>query len=305
MVFDQWLQAKVAVGQLSELLRTPTTTPAAPSPIDPGRLRGHIRFEGVRFAYASTGLTAMEDLDLDVQPGEVVALVGTTGAGKSTLVKLVARFYDPTEGRVLIDGMPLDQLDLPAYRHQIGYVPQEPFLFSGTIRSNIAYGRPDASDLDVERAARAVGAHEFVATLPHGYHTPISEQGGSLSAGQRQLLSLARAQLVDPVILLLDEATANLDLATEARVQAAMGLVARGRTTLLIAHRLQTARAAQRILVVEEGRVVEDGSHEDLLRAEGRYAELWSAFLVSHAPEPASASGASMTSVHVDRESAA
>jgi ATP-binding cassette subfamily B protein len=305
MVFDQWLQAKVAVGQLSELLRTPTTTPAALSPIDPGRLRGHIRFEGVRFAYASTGLTAMEDLDLDVQPGEVVALVGTTGAGKSTLVKLVARFYDPTEGRVLIDGMPLDQLDLPAYRHQIGYVPQEPFLFSGTIRSNIAYGKPDASDLDVERAARAVGAHEFVASLPHGYHTPISEQGGSLSAGQRQLLSLARAQLVDPVILLLDEATANLDLATEARVQAAMGLVARGRTTLLIAHRLQTARAAQRILVVEEGRVVEDGSHEELLGAEGRYAELWSAFLVSHAPEPASASGASMTSVHADRESAA
>jgi len=298
MVFDQWLQAKVAVSQLSELLRTPTTTPAAPNPIDPGRLRGHIRLEGVRFAYASTGLTAMHDLDLDVRPGEVVALVGTTGAGKSTLVKLVARFYDPTEGRVFIDGMPLDQLDLPAYRHQLGYVPQEPFLFSGTIRSNIAYGNPDASDLEVERAARAVGAHEFVASLPHGYHTPISEQGGSLSAGQRQLLSLARAQLVDPVILLLDEATANLDLATEARVQAAMGLVARGRTTLLIAHRLQTARAAQRILVVEEGRVVEDGSHEDLLHQEGRYAELWSAFLVSHAPDTPAGPGAMATAVH-------
>jgi ABC-type multidrug transport system fused ATPase/permease subunit len=284
MVFDQWLQAKVAVTQLRELLQTPTTTREVQNPIVPGRLQGHLSFEGVRFAYASTGLTAMHTLDLDIAPGEVVALVGTTGAGKSTLIKLVARFYDPTEGRVLVDGLPLDQLDLAAYRHQLGFVPQEPFLFSGTIRSNIAYGRPDASDLEVERAARAVGAHDFVCSLAQGYHTPISEQGGSLSAGQRQLISLARAQLVDPAILLLDEATANLDLATEARVQAAMGLVAKGRTTLLIAHRLQTARAAQRILVVEDGRVVEDGSHEDLLELDGRYAELWSAFLVASAP---------------------
>jgi ABC-type multidrug transport system fused ATPase/permease subunit len=290
LVFDQWLQAKVAVAQLRQLLQTPTTTPPAADPITPGRLHGHIRLEGVRFAYASTGLTAMEHLDLEIPAGQVVALVGTTGAGKSTLVKLVARFYDPTEGRILIDGMPLDQLDLAAYRHQLGFVPQEPFLFSGTIRSNIAYGRPEASDLDVERAARAVGAHDFVASLPLGYHTPISEQGGSLSAGQRQLLSLARAQLVDPAILLLDEATANLDLATESKVQKAMGLVARGRTTLLIAHRLQTARAAQRILVVEHGRVVEDGSHDELLHSEGRYAELWSAFLVSSRPTSSSRS---------------
>jgi len=157
-------------------------------------------------------------------------------------------------------------------------VPQEPFLFSGTIRTNIAYGREEASDLEVERAARAVGAHDFIASLPLGYHTPVSEEGRSMSAGQRQLLGLARAHLVDPAILLLDEATANLDLATEARVQQAMGLVARGRTTLLIAHRLQTARAAQRILVLEEGRVVEDGSHEELLESGGRYSELWSAF---------------------------
>ncbi len=277
-VFDQWLQAKVAVTQLTELLRTPTATPQARDPMAPGRLTGHICFRDVEFAYPSTRLVALHTMDLDIPAGQVVALVGTTGAGKSTIVKLVARFYDPSAGEVRVDGMPLHELDLPAYRHQLGYVPQEPFLFSGTIRSNIAYGRHDASDLEVERAARAVGAHDFVVRLPFGYHTPVSEEGRSMSAGQRQLLGLARAHLVDPAILLLDEATANLDLATEARVQAAMGLVARGRTTLLIAHRLQTARAAQRILVIDEGRVVEDGSHEDLLELGGRYAELWEAF---------------------------
>jgi ATP-binding cassette subfamily B protein len=204
--------------------------------------------------------------------------VGTTGAGKSTFVKLAARFYDPTAGRVLIDGTPVVDLDLHAFRHQLGYVPQEPFLFSGTIRSNIAYGRPDASDLEVERAARAVGAHEFVASLPEGYLTPVTEGGRSMSAGQRQLLCLARAHIVDPAILILDEATSNLDLATEAQVQAAMRRVSSGRTTLLIAHRLQTARSSSRIAVVEEGLIVEEGSHDELVAAGGRYAELWEAF---------------------------
>jgi ABC-type multidrug transport system fused ATPase/permease subunit len=275
-VFDQWSQARVAVTQLSQLLRTPTATPAAVDAVAPGRLAGHLRFEGVRFAYASTGLVAIDDVNVDIPAGQVVALVGTTGAGKSTLVKLVARFYDPSAGVVLVDGIPLRELELGAYRHQLGFVPQEPFLFSGTIRTNINYGSPHASDLDVERAARAVGAHDFIASLPDGYHTVVTEQGRSLSAGQRQLLCLARAHLVDPAIMLLDEATSNLDLATEAQVQRAMSLVARGRTTLLIAHRLQTARAAQRILVVEGGRIVEDGSHHELLSNRGRYHELWS-----------------------------
>lgn len=281
MVFDQWLQAKVAVGQLSELLETESGTPDAGHQVRPGRLEGRITLDHVTFAYPSTGLVAMDDLSLEIPAGQVVALVGTTGAGKSTLVKLVARFYDPTAGTLRIDGTPIQELDLAAYRHQLGFVPQEPFLFSGTIRSNIAYGNPDATDLQVERAARAVGAHAFIAELPLGYHTPVSEQGRSLSAGQRQLLSLARALLVDPAILLLDEATANLDLATEARVQKAMGLVASGRTTILIAHRLQTARASQRILVVDNGLVVEDGSHEELLALGGRYADLWSAMVSS------------------------
>jgi ATP-binding cassette subfamily B protein len=215
-----------------------------------------------------------------------VALVGETGAGKSTLVKLVARFYDPTEGRILVDGRPLPELDLGTYRRQLGYVPQEPFLFSGTIRDNIAYGRPDASDARVEEAARAVGAHPFIARLLGGYLHPVTERGRSLSAGQRQLIALARAWLVDPAILLLDEATATLDLATEARVVQAMGLLSTGRTTLLIAHRLQTARSADRIVVVDGGRVVESGRHDDLVAGGGRYAELWAAFAGSEPVAP-------------------
>ena len=282
-VFDQWMQAQVAATQLRELLQTPSATPQAEHPLTPSRLRGEIGLDHVTFAYESTGLVAMDDVSLSIPPGQVVALVGTTGAGKSTLMKLVARFYDATSGTVAIDGTPIRDLDLPAYRHQLGFVPQEPFLFSGTIRSNIAYGRPEASDLEVERAAREVGAHEFIGTLPQGYHTPVSEQGKSLSAGERQLLSLARALLVNPAILLLDEATANLDLATEARVQRAMGLVASGRTTILIAHRLNTAQAAHRILVVDNGVIVEDGSHAELMALDGRYASLWAAV----AAEPA------------------
>lgn len=276
-VFDQWLQARVALVQLRELLATPSGTPAAKTGVRPDRLAGRIQLDHVTFAYESTGLVAMDDVSLVIPPGQTVALVGTTGAGKSTLVKLIARFYDATSGTVLIDGLPIKELDMAAYRRQLGYVPQEPFLFSGTIRSNIAYGNPDAPDLLVERAARAVGAHAFIAELPYGYHTPVSEQGRSLSAGQRQLLGLARALLVDPRILLLDEATANLDLATEAQVQRAMGQVSRGRTTIVIAHRLQTARVAQRVLVVDNGLIVEDGSHDELLALGGRYAGLWSA----------------------------
>ncbi len=281
-VFDQWLQAGVALTQLRELLRTPSATPAAASGARRERLEGRIQLEHVTFVYPSTGLVAMNDVSLEIPAGQTVALVGTTGAGKSTLVKLIARFYDPTSGTVLIDGLPLRELDLVAYRRQLGYVPQEPFLFSGTIRSNIAYGNPEAPDLLVEQAARAVGAHAFIAELPLGYHTPVSEQGGSLSAGQRQLLGLARALLVDPRILLLDEATANLDLATEAQVQRAMTQVSRGRTTIVIAHRLQTARAAQRVLVVDNGLIVEDGTHEQLLALGGRYAALWSANTEHH-----------------------
>ena len=274
-VLDQWQQAVASLAKINELMLTPVTTPDAEDPVVPEHMPGAIRFDNVHFSYPGAPREILHGIDLDIAPGETVALVGETGAGKSTLVKMVARFYDVDAGQVLIDGTPVTDLDLRAFRRRLGYVPQEPFLFSGTIRDNIAYGRPDASDAEVEEAARAVGAHDFVAQLTGGYLHSVSERGRSMSAGQRQLICLARALLVDPAILLLDEATANLDLSTEARVQRAMGFVSHGRTTLLIAHRLQTARTADRIVVVDDGQVVEAGSHDELLAAGGFYADLW------------------------------
>jgi ATP-binding cassette subfamily B protein len=279
-VFDQWQQAAASLEKIDELMGTPVATPLPEQPVAPDALTGEIRFADVHFSYPGVGQEVLKGIDLEIPAGETVALVGETGAGKSTIVKLVARFYDVTGGAVLLDGTPVTELDLGAYRRRLGYVPQEPFLFSGTIRDNIAYGRPDASDFEVERAARAVGAHDFVAQLPGGYLHPVTERGRSMSAGERQLICLARALLVDPVILILDEATANLDLATESRVQHAMGLVSHGRTTLLIAHRLQTARAADRIVVVHDGRIVEQGTHDELVALAGRYSEFWESFAV-------------------------
>jgi ATP-binding cassette subfamily B protein len=277
-VFDTWQQARASMHKIDELMAIPSGTPLSEHPVAPGRVEGAIRFEDVRFRYPGAPHEALRGVSLDVRAGETVALVGETGAGKSTVIKLVARFYDVTGGRVLIDGKPLVDLDLGAYRRRLGYVPQEAFLFSGTIRDNIAYGRPAATDAEVEAAARAVGAHDFIAGLPGGYLHPVAERGRSMSSGQRHLISLARARLVDPSILLLDEATSNLDLATEAKVQRAMGVVATGRTTLIIAHRLQTAMGADRIVVLDDGMVAEVGTHDDLLRRGGRYAERWQAF---------------------------
>ncbi|MCN9239359.1 ABC transporter ATP-binding protein/permease [Streptomyces sp. RY43-2] len=282
-VFDGYQQATVSLGRIQELLREPTGTQAAKEPLPVASVRGEIAFEDVGFAYGDDE-EALTGVDLRIPAGQTVAFVGETGAGKSTLVKLVARFYDPTRGRVLVDGSDIRSLDLTSYRHRLGVVPQEAYLFPGTVRDAIAYGRPDASDAAVEAAARAVGAHEMIAGLEGGYLHEVAERGRNLSAGQRQLIALARAELVDPDILLLDEATAALDLATEAQVNQATDRLAGRRTTLVVAHRLTTAARADRVVVMDHGRVAEDGTHEELLARNGRYARLWRTFV--GAPEP-------------------
>jgi ATP-binding cassette subfamily B protein len=278
-VFDSYQQAAVGLRRIAELLRLPTSTPPASTPVPvPRRLNGRIEFDGVRFAYDPDTDEALAGIDVRIDPGETVAVVGQTGAGKSTLVKLVARFYDPTTGAVRVDGTDLRDYDLAAYRQRLGVVPQEAYLFSGTVRDTIAYGRPGSSDAEIFAAAQAVGADRMIAALDGGYDHRIDERGRNLSSGQRQLLALARAQLVDPDILLLDEATAALDLATEQAVLRATDALTRRRTTLVVAHRLTTAAKADRIVVLDRGRVVEVGPHTQLVDADGLYARMWQAF---------------------------
>ncbi|WP_455711535.1 ABC transporter ATP-binding protein [Streptomyces luteogriseus] len=274
-VFDGYQQASVGLSRILDLFGTPTGTPRASQPLPVTQLKGAIDFEDVRFRYPGATRDAVDGVRLSIPVGRTVALVGETGAGKSTLVKLVGRFYDVTAGAVRVDGYDLRTLELGDYRRRLGIVPQEPHLTGGTVYDAIAYGRPGAAEGEVEAAARAVGAHELLSRLPGGYRHPVGEGGRTLSAGQRQLIALARAQLILPDVLLLDEATSALDPVTEAAVSDAVARLTEGRTSLIVAHRLTTAARADYIVVLADGAIAEEGTHTDLLARNGPYARLW------------------------------
>ena len=276
-LYTTYQAGMAALDKVFELLDEEPEVQDRPGALELPSVRGEIRFEGVSFAYGGAESTewALRDVDLTVPPGMTVALVGATGAGKSTLAKLVARFYDPTRGRVLVDGHDLRDVTEQSLRSQLGIVPQEGFLFSGTVADNIGFGRPGATRQDVEAAAAAIGADEFIDSLPEGYETQVGERGGHLSAGQRQLVAFARAAAADPRILILDEATSNVDVHTEGRIERGLRRLLAGRSAIVIAHRLSTIRGAGRIAVIEHGRVVEQGDHDDLIEAGGAYARLY------------------------------
>jgi ATP-binding cassette subfamily B protein len=277
MFYNSYQSAAAALEKISGVLEEAPSVPDPTTPIDLWRARGLVRFDQVRFSYNEDAVI-LPRLELEIPAGQTIALVGTTGAGKSTLAKLIARFYDPTEGSVTLDGVDLRQLHPKDLRRAIVMVTQEAYLFSGTVAENISLGNPDATHEQIEAAARAVGAHDFIDSLPDGYDSDVNKRGGRVSAGQRQLISFARAFLADPTVLILDEATASLDIPSERLVQQALQTLLADRTAIIIAHRLSTVAIADRVLVMEHGRVIEDGTPADLIAGTGKFAQLHAAW---------------------------
>ncbi|MFC5403744.1 ABC transporter ATP-binding protein [Cohnella soli] len=272
-MYSQLLISMSSAERIFEFIDEKPAVPEKENPVALTQLRGDVRLDSVSFGYEKDRL-ALKGIDLDIKAGTSVALVGHTGSGKSTIVNLICRFYDTTEGRVLLDGIDVKDVSIAALRSQIGIVLQDTFIFSGTIRDNIRYGRPDASNAEVEAAARSVRAHDFIVDLPNGYDTEVEERGNALSVGQRQLISFARALLADPRILVLDEATASIDTETELRIQDALATLLHGRTSFIVAHRLSTIRHADMIVVLDHGEIVEIGNHEQLMKRPGHYRNL-------------------------------
>jgi ATP-binding cassette, subfamily B, bacterial len=281
-LYDTFQSATAGAERVGAVLAERPSVREADDPAPLPDPRGEVRLERVRFGYTGDS-EVLHGVDLHVPAGTTLALIGPTGAGKSTVAKLIARFYDPTGGRVTLDGLDLRQVRLADLRRAMGYVPQEGFLFSGTIADNIRFGRPEATRAEVEAAAAAVGADRVIADLPHGFDTEVGERGALLAAGERQLVAFARAWIADPALLILDEATSNLDVVTEARVQRALRRLRQGRTTIVIAHRLTTVAEADQVAVIEDGRVVEAGPPNELLAADGRFAGLYGRWLAGAA----------------------
>jgi ATP-binding cassette subfamily B protein len=273
-VYSQMLSAMASADRVFGFLDTKPRVEDAPDPLQMPEIAGRVEFSEVSFAYV-VGQEVLRNVSFSIEPGQTVALVGPTGAGKSTIINLLARFYDPSTGQVRMDGYDLSEMSLQSFRSQLGIVLQDPFIFAGTIRENIEYGKLGASDDEIAEAARAVNAHDFIARLPEGYLTKTEERGGTLSQGQRQLLAFARALLAKPRLLILDEATSSIDTETERHIQDALQKLMQGRTTFVIAHRLSTIRNADVIMVIDDGTIVEKGSHSELMTMKGKYYELY------------------------------
>jgi ATP-binding cassette subfamily B protein len=270
---DVFQSTAVSAERVFGIMDTPREVADAENAQPLERARGHVVFENVDFSYEK-GERVLRDFSLEVQPGEIIGLVGQTGSGKSTVVKLLARFYDPDRGRIILDGKELRRIRLRDLRAQMGMVLQETFLFTGSLRENIAYGRPEATSEEIIEAARAANAHEFIMEMPDAYDTYVGERGVGLSGGERQRIAIARAILKNPRILILDEATASVDTETEEKIQQALRRLIAGRTTFAIAHRLSTLKYANRLLVLDHGELVESGTHEELVELGGTYASL-------------------------------